>query len=88
MSSCRVVGVFVTPHPEHIDVLGELDLRPPGTATLRLQILLGRVRGLRSVAFGDRVPADVRILQCSDGMEVDNSALTAPFNPSACAARW
>lgn len=30
---------------------------------------------------GDRIPADVRILQCSDGMEVDNSALTGESVP-------
>jgi len=56
-----VVGVFVTPHPADIDVLRELDLRPAGTPALRLQILLGRVRALRSVAFGDRVPSDWKI---------------------------
>lgn len=37
---------------------------------------------------GDRVPADVRILWCTDGMEVDNAALTGesipePRDPSA-----
>mmetsp|Transcript_89989 Transcript_89989/g.160182 ORF Transcript_89989/g.160182 Transcript_89989/m.160182 type:complete len:1091 (+) Transcript_89989:125-3397(+) len=30
---------------------------------------------------GDRIPADVRILYCSDGMEVDNSALTGESVP-------
>ncbi|CAE8581761.1 unnamed protein product [Polarella glacialis] len=30
---------------------------------------------------GDRIPADVRILYCSDGMEVDNSALTGESMP-------
>jgi len=30
---------------------------------------------------GDRVPADVRILHCTDGMQVDNSALTGESMP-------
>eukprot|EP00929_Paragymnodinium_shiwhaense_P013813 TRINITY_DN121668_c0_g1_i1.p1 TRINITY_DN121668_c0_g1~~TRINITY_DN121668_c0_g1_i1.p1 ORF type:complete len:1113 (-),score=282.67 TRINITY_DN121668_c0_g1_i1:300-3638(-) len=30
---------------------------------------------------GDKVPADVRILSCTDGMEVDNSALTGESMP-------
>merc|ERR1719329_1294539 len=30
---------------------------------------------------GDKVPADIRILWCSDGMEVDNSALTGESVP-------
>lgn len=30
---------------------------------------------------GNRVPADVRILCCTDGMEVDNSALTGESMP-------
>jgi len=30
---------------------------------------------------GDRVPADVRVLYCTDGMEVDNSALTGESMP-------
>jgi len=30
---------------------------------------------------GNRIPADVRILYCSDGMEVDNSALTGESMP-------
>ncbi len=30
---------------------------------------------------GDRIPADVRILWCTDGMEVDNSALTGESMP-------
>eukprot|EP00397_Hematodinium_sp_SG-2012_P002671 GEMP01002679.1.p1 GENE.GEMP01002679.1~~GEMP01002679.1.p1 ORF type:complete len:1135 (+),score=187.26 GEMP01002679.1:117-3521(+) len=30
---------------------------------------------------GQRIPADVRILLCSDGMEVDNSALTGESQP-------
>jgi len=30
---------------------------------------------------GDRIPADVRILHCTDGMEVDNSALTGESVP-------
>mmetsp|Transcript_7838 Transcript_7838/g.16909 ORF Transcript_7838/g.16909 Transcript_7838/m.16909 type:complete len:1083 (+) Transcript_7838:118-3366(+) len=32
---------------------------------------------------GDRIPADVRILYCTDGMEVDNSALTGESMPEA-----
>jgi len=56
-----VVGVFVTPHPEDVDVVSEVDLRPAGEGTLRLQLNLGRVRALRSVAFGDRVAGDWKI---------------------------
>mmetsp|Transcript_6031 Transcript_6031/g.19025 ORF Transcript_6031/g.19025 Transcript_6031/m.19025 type:complete len:1100 (-) Transcript_6031:510-3809(-) len=38
---------------------------------------------------GDRVPADIRILWCTDGMEVDNAALTGesipePRDPATC----
>jgi P-type E1-E2 ATPase len=31
---------------------------------------------------GEKIPADVRILHCSDGMEVDNSALTGESMPA------
>merc|ERR1719487_1834448 len=33
------------------------------------------------IEAGLRVPADVRILHCTDGMEVDNSALTGESMP-------
>eukprot|EP00403_Amphidinium_massartii_P049669 CAMPEP_0178463032 /NCGR_PEP_ID=MMETSP0689_2-20121128/50123_1 /TAXON_ID=160604 /ORGANISM="Amphidinium massartii, Strain CS-259" /LENGTH=1066 /DNA_ID=CAMNT_0020089901 /DNA_START=125 /DNA_END=3325 /DNA_ORIENTATION=- len=33
------------------------------------------------LSAGDKIPADVRILHCTDGMEVDNSALTGESMP-------
>jgi len=56
-----LVGVFVAPHPADIDVLQERDLRPPGQTSLRIQILIGRVRELRSVASGDRIEESWKI---------------------------
>lgn len=60
-----LIGVFVSPHPADIDVRNELDLRTPGDRRLRMQILVGRVRELRSVAVGDRI---------RDGWRVNNPA--------------
>jgi len=56
-----LVGVFVAPHPGDIDVHTEQDLRPPERRTLRLQITVGRVQELRSVAVGDRVEDDWKV---------------------------
>lgn len=43
-----------------------------------IELLPGDICFLKS---GDRVPADVRILACTDGMEVDNAALTGESMP-------
>jgi hypothetical protein len=56
-----LVGVFVAPHPDDVDVHSERDLRPPGDGILRIQISVGRVRELRSVAVGDRIRDDWKV---------------------------
>lgn len=53
-----LMAVFVTPNPADIDVYSERDLRPPDRRALRIQIALGRVRELRSIAFGDRIDSN------------------------------
>ncbi|MBW2417053.1 MAG: ShlB/FhaC/HecB family hemolysin secretion/activation protein, partial [Deltaproteobacteria bacterium] len=58
-------GVYVLPHPDDIDVDREVDLRPTDHTTLRILATTARVRGIRSVASGDRI---------KDHWKIDNPA--------------
>ncbi|MCC6679072.1 MAG: ShlB/FhaC/HecB family hemolysin secretion/activation protein [Phycisphaerales bacterium] len=55
-----LVGLFVTPHPDDVDESSGADLRE-GRAVMRLQIWVAVVKEIRSIASGERVPADQRI---------------------------
>jgi hypothetical protein len=61
LRAAGLIGVFVAPHQADIDVRSERDLRPPERGALRLQISIGRVRELRSIAVGDRIEDDWKI---------------------------
>ncbi|MCZ6463958.1 MAG: hypothetical protein O7A09_06430 [Proteobacteria bacterium] len=54
-------GVTVEPHERDLDLENERDLRLEGDTFLRLVVSTARVRELRSVGFGDRLPDDWRI---------------------------
>jgi hypothetical protein len=56
-----VLGVYVSPHEADIDLETERDLRREGDTVLRIRIEVGRVRHLRSIGLGDRLPPDWRI---------------------------
>ncbi|MCG8590083.1 MAG: hypothetical protein MJE66_12400 [Proteobacteria bacterium] len=56
-----LIGVYVSPHPDDIDLESERDLRPVDDTVLRLVIWTGQVRELRSVAFGERVDSEWKI---------------------------
>ena len=52
-----IIGVFVAPDPAQIDSNGR-DMRPAGDASLRLVIHTATLGKMRTIASGDRVPAD------------------------------
>lgn len=56
-----LVGVYVAPDENDIDIETERDLRREGDTVLRLRVTVGRVRDLRSIGEGDRLPPDWRI---------------------------
>jgi len=56
-----LMGVYVAPHPQDVHPRSERDLRREGDTVLRLVVSVGRVRELRSVGFGSRLPEDWRI---------------------------
>jgi hypothetical protein len=55
------MGVYVAPHEKDIDPRTRRDLRREGDSVLRIVVSTARVRELRSVGFGDRLPEDWRI---------------------------
>ena len=55
-----LLGVFVTPSEDDIDPSSLRDLRPGDRTSLRLIIYVNVVKQLRTLAFGDRVPAEKR----------------------------
>ncbi len=76
-----LLGVQVAPHQADIELAGERDLRRPGDTVLRLVVSIGRVRELRSLGFGDRLPPEWRI-----DHEVHRRIREAsPFQPAAAA---
>lgn len=56
-----LIGVYVAPHPDDIDVVRERDVRLPGDTILRLVVWTGRIKQVRTVASGDRITSDWRI---------------------------
>lgn len=66
-SVCKVPVVRIDNHGQRLDC--EVD---------PVNLVPGDILFLEA---GGRIPADVRILHCSDGMEVDNSALTGESMP-------
>jgi hemolysin activation/secretion protein len=56
-----LIGVYVAPHPDDIDVVRERDVRLPGDTILRLVIWTGRIKQVRTIASGDRISSEWRI---------------------------
>lgn len=56
-----LLGVFIMPSPSQIDPTSERDLRAAGDEALRLEIWIGRITDVRTVATGDRISGDWRI---------------------------
>ncbi len=56
-----LLGVYVVPSSQDIDVKTETDLRPDGRSELRIDIWIGRIDDVRTVAAGDRVKDEWRI---------------------------
>ncbi len=74
-----VIGVYVRPSEDDIDIQTETDRRAEGDTSLRLQIWVGRVDAVRTVAAGDRV---------KDGWTIDNPIyrkirMYSPLHPAA-----
>jgi len=56
-----IIGVFVSPSPDELDLLTGDDLRPPGEEDLTLLVRTGVVTELRTIASGSRVRPEARI---------------------------
>ncbi|MCS5636715.1 MAG: hypothetical protein NZ990_09375 [Myxococcota bacterium] len=56
-----LLGVYVRPSPEDIAIRGEQDLRPDGDHDLQLDVWVGRIQDVRTVAVGGRVADDWKI---------------------------
>ena len=56
-----LLGVYVGPNPEDIALREERDLRDEGNHTLRLEVWVGRIQNVRTVAVGDRRGSDWKI---------------------------
>jgi hypothetical protein len=56
-----LLGLYVEPDPNDIDIQKERDLRGEGDTQLNLVISIARVRALRTVASGDRIETEWRI---------------------------
>lgn len=74
-----LMGVYVRPSAEDIDIQTETDRRAEGDTHLRLQIWVGRIDAVRTVAAGDRV---------KDGWTIDNPIhrkirAYSPLHPAA-----
>lgn len=72
------IGINVAPHPEEIGPQAN-DLRPEGLTALRMLIRIGIVTEVRTIAAGDRVPAEERINNEVHAEIVEKS----PVRPSA-----
>jgi hypothetical protein len=53
-----LLGVYVRPSAEDIDITTERDLRAPGDTELLIGIWVGRIDAVRTVAIGDRIDDD------------------------------
>jgi len=56
-----LIGVFILPSPSQIDPKSERDLRSEGDTALRLEVWVGRILDVRTVATGDRIDDNWRI---------------------------
>ena len=56
-----LLGVYVRPNPNDIALVEERDLRDEGNHVLRLDIWVGRITEVRTVAVGDRIKTDWKI---------------------------
>ncbi len=61
-----LIGVYVLPDPNDIDARTLEDRRPAGDESLGLLVWTGRVTQLRTVATGERVKGDRRILSAGE----------------------
>ncbi|MBT4822824.1 MAG: hypothetical protein HON70_44370, partial [Lentisphaerae bacterium] len=58
---CGLIGVYVGPHPEDIDLRTLKDLRPEGCRDLRMAIYVSTVGQVRTIASGTRIAKAERI---------------------------
>ncbi len=56
-----LLGIFILPDPSQIEPTSERDLRTDGDTTLRLEVWVGRIEDVRTVATGSRIEDDWRI---------------------------
>lgn len=56
-----VMGVYVRPSGEDIDIKKERDLRPPGDEALQIDVWVGRIKDVRTVALGNRLGPEWRV---------------------------
>lgn len=73
--SCRVMESFKHMVPQHANVI-----RDGVKQTIPVEDIV--VGDLVEVQFGDRIPADIRIIECK-GFKVDNSSLTGESEPQS-----
>jgi hypothetical protein len=73
-----LIGVYVEPHPDDLDVENERDLRPPGDTELVLVITTSRVLQVRTIGGGDRIRDEWRI----DNRIHDRIRRRSPIQPA------
>ncbi len=56
-----LIGVYVRPSRQDIDINKEKDLRPPGDESLRIDIWVGRIKDVRTLALGNRLGQEWRV---------------------------
>ncbi len=56
-----LLGIFILPDPQQIEPTSERDLRPKGDTDLRLEVWVGQIEDVRTVATGPRIEEDWRI---------------------------
>lgn len=54
------IGIYIAPNPQDISDEAQ-DIRPEGQTAMRLQVRVGQVTEVRTLASGDRVPTEERI---------------------------
>lgn len=61
LNATGLYGIDVRPAASEIDPESERDLRPAGRSALRVEVSVGRVSKVRTIAVGDRVRGDWKI---------------------------
>jgi len=56
-----LLGIYVRPDPADIDIESERDLRAEGRGALHVQIWVGRIDTVRTVAAGDRIQSEWKV---------------------------